>query len=103
MHLRTPCSLFSPGSASPCSTVATNCVVKLSEEAIQVFDPGLLFIGFYVWAFRRAAKQCGALGNGIFGMGKGKARRDNPEQSSQVIFNDVVSIDGAENELDMVI
>jgi cell division protease FtsH len=38
------------------------------------FGPALLFIGFYVWMFRRMAKQGGGMG-GIMGIGKSKARR----------------------------
>jgi cell division protease FtsH len=53
--------------------------------------------------FRRAARQGGALGNGIFCRGKSKARRYDQEQGPEMIFNDLVGIDGAENELDMVI
>src|SRR4029077_6354412 len=39
------------------------------------FGPGLLFIGFYVWMFRRAAQQAGSMGSGLMGIGKSKARR----------------------------
>jgi cell division protease FtsH len=63
------------------------------------FGPGLLFIGFYIWMFRRAAQQGGGLGGGIFGMGKSKARRYDLEQGPKVTFNDVAGIDEAENEL----
>jgi cell division protease FtsH len=63
------------------------------------FGPGLLFIGFYIWMFRRAAQQGGGLGGGIFGMGKSKARRYDLEQGPKVTFNDVAGIDEAKNEL----
>jgi cell division protease FtsH len=63
------------------------------------FGPGLLFIGFYIWMFRRAAQQGGGLGGGIFGMGKSKARRYDLEQGPKVTFKDVAGIDEAENEL----
>jgi cell division protease FtsH len=63
------------------------------------FGPGLLFIGFYIWMFRRAAQQGGGLGGGIFGMGKSKARRYDQESGPKVTFNDVAGIDEAKNEL----
>jgi len=63
------------------------------------FGPGLLFIAFYVWMFRRAAQQGGGLGGGIMGIGKSKARRYDQEKDAKVTFNDVAGIDEAENEL----
>jgi len=63
------------------------------------FGPALLFIGFYVWIFRRAAQQGGGLGGGIMGIGKSKARRYDQEKDTKVTFNDVAGIDEAENEL----
>jgi cell division protease FtsH len=63
------------------------------------FGPGLLFIGFYVWMYRRAAQQGGGLGGGIFGIGKSKARRYDQEQGPKVTFNDVAGIDEARDEL----
>jgi len=63
------------------------------------FGPGLLFIGFYIWLFRRAAKQGGGLGGGMLGIGKSKARRYDQEKDTKVTFNDVAGIDEAKNEL----
>lgn len=63
------------------------------------FGPGLLFIGFYIWLFRRMAKQGGGLGGGMLGIGKSKARRYDQEKDTKVTFNDVAGIDEAENEL----
>jgi len=63
------------------------------------FGPALLFIGFYVWMFRRMAKQGGAMGGGIFGIGKSTARRYDQEKGTKVTFDDVAGIDEAENEL----
>jgi cell division protease FtsH len=63
------------------------------------FGPGLLFIAFYVWMFRRAAQQGGGMGGGIMGIGKSKARRYDQEKDAKVTFNDVAGIDEAENEL----
>ena len=63
------------------------------------FGPALLFIGFYVWMFRRAAKQGGAMGGGLFGIGKSTARRYDQEKDTKVTFDDVAGIDEAENEL----
>jgi cell division protease FtsH len=62
------------------------------------FGPALLFIGFYVWMFRRAAQQGGGIG-GIMGIGRSKARRYDQEKDTKVTFNDVAGIDEAENEL----
>jgi cell division protease FtsH len=63
------------------------------------FGPALLFIGFYVWMFRRAAQQGGGIGAGLMGIGKSKARRYDQEQDTKVTFDDVAGIDEAENEL----
>lgn len=64
------------------------------------FGPGLLFIGFYIWLFRRAAQQSGGMmGGGLMGMGKSRARRYDQEQAAKVTFEDVAGIDEAENEL----
>jgi cell division protease FtsH len=64
------------------------------------FGPGLLFIGFYIWLFRRAAQQGGAMmGGGLMGIGKSKARRYDQEKDTKVRFDDVAGIDEAENEL----
>jgi cell division protease FtsH len=62
------------------------------------FAPALLFIGFYVWMFRRA-QQGGGLGGGLIGIGKSKARRYDQETDTRVTFDDVAGIDEAENEL----
>jgi cell division protease FtsH len=62
------------------------------------FGPALLFIGFYVWLFRRAAQQGGGMG-GLMGIGRSRARRYDQEQDVKVTFDDVAGIDEAENEL----
>src|SRR5262245_23552163 len=62
------------------------------------FGPALLFIGFYVWMFRRAAQQ-GGLGGGLMGIGRSRARRYDQEMDTKVTFDDVAGIDEAENEL----
>ncbi len=69
------------------------------ETLLYSFGPGLLFIGFYIWLFRRAAKQGGGLGSGMLGIGKSKARRYDQEMDVKVTFNDVAGIDEAKNEL----
>ena len=43
------------------------------------FGPALLFIGFYVWMFRRAASRAAGMGGGLMGIGKSKARRYDQE------------------------
>ena len=65
---------------------------------ILSFGPALLFIGFYIWMFRRAAQQGGGLG-GLMGIGRSRARRYDQEKDTRVTFNDVAGIDEAENEL----
>jgi cell division protease FtsH len=63
------------------------------------FGPGILFIAFYFWMFRRAGQQAGGMGAGLLGIGKSKARRYDQETDAKVTFNDVAGIDEAENEL----
>jgi cell division protease FtsH len=62
------------------------------------FGPALLFIGFYIWMFRRMAQQGGGMG-GLMGIGRSKARRYDQEKDTKVTFDDVAGIDEAENEL----
>jgi cell division protease FtsH len=62
------------------------------------FGPALLFIGFYVWMFRRA-QSGGGLGGALMGFGSSKARRYDAEQGTKVTFDDVAGIDEARNEL----
>jgi cell division protease FtsH len=84
--------------------------VEISAEPIQqgsspwltfllAFGPALLFIGLYVWLFRRAAQQGGGLGGGLMGFGRSRARRYDQEQETKVTFDDVAGIDEAEHEL----
>jgi cell division protease FtsH len=63
------------------------------------FGPALLLIIFYVWIFRRAAKQGAGMGGLLGGLGKSSARRFDQEKDARVTFNDVAGIDEAENEL----
>jgi cell division protease FtsH len=65
------------------------------------FGPAILIIGFYVWMYRRAAKQGGGgMGmGGLFGIGRSKARRYDVDAPDRVTFNDVAGIDEAKNEL----
>jgi cell division protease FtsH len=84
--------------------------VEISAEPIQegsspwatlffAFAPALLFIGFYVWLFRRAAQQGGGMGGGLMGIGRSRARRYDQAQDAKVTFDDVAGIDEAEYEL----
>ena len=83
--------------------------VEISSEPIQQGEswlsvllglaPALLIIGLYVWMFRRAAKQGGAMGGGLLGIGRSSARRFDQKQEGKVTFDDVAGIDEAENEL----
>src|SRR3954465_8445214 len=64
------------------------------------FGPALLLILFYVWLFRRAAKQGGGMGmGGILGIGRSQAKRFDITKQDRVTFDDVAGIDEAENEL----
>jgi cell division protease FtsH len=63
------------------------------------FGPALLLIVFYVWIFRRAAKQGGGMGGLLGGLGRSSARRFDQETGAKVTFNDVAGIDEAEAEL----
>jgi len=82
--------------------------VEISAEPIQTgsvwplllfgFGPALLIILFYVWLFRRAARQGGGLG-GLMGIGRSKARRYDAERDERVTFDDVAGIDEVEAEL----
>jgi cell division protease FtsH len=63
------------------------------------FAPALLIIGMYVWLFRRASKQGGGMGGGLFGIGRSTAKRFDQAQEDKVTFDDVAGIDEAENEL----
>src|SRR5690606_4897485 len=83
--------------------------VEISAEPIQEggsawsllifgFGPAILLIGFYVWLFRRAAREGGGFG-GLMGIGRSKARRFDAEKDARVTFDDVAGIDEVENEL----
>ncbi|VCU72474.1 ATP-dependent zinc metalloprotease FtsH [Pigmentiphaga humi] len=82
--------------------------VEISAQPIQTgnwlstlifgFGPAIFIIAFYVWLYRRAAKQ-GGMGGSMFGLGKSKARRYDLEGGEKVTFEDVAGIDEAENEL----
>jgi len=82
--------------------------VEISAEPIRTgsawplllfgFGPALLIILFYVWIFRRAARQGGGMG-GLMGIGRSKARRYDAERDARVTFDDVAGIDEVENEL----
>lgn len=65
------------------------------------FGPAILIIAFYVWLYRRAARQAGGMGGmgGMFGIGKSKAKRYDADPANRVTFDDVAGIDEAEAEL----
>jgi cell division protease FtsH len=63
-----------------------------------MFGPAILLIGFYVWMYRRAARQ-GGMGGGLMGIGRSRAKRYDVESDTKVTFDDVAGIDEAENEL----
>ena len=64
------------------------------------FGPAILLIGFYVWLYRRAARQGGGMGGALMGsLGKSSARRFDQNEEGRVTFEDVAGIDEAEAEL----
>jgi cell division protease FtsH len=65
------------------------------------FGPSLLFIGLYIWMFRRASKE--GMGGGIMGIGKSKAHRYDKEVDVIVTFDDVAGIDEAQNEVEEIV
>lgn len=67
------------------------------QTLLYSFGPGLLFILFYFWLFRRSSSQ-GGMG-GLTGLGKSKAKRYDQQTEEKVTFDDVAGIDEAENEL----
>ena len=107
---RVPSRPRCPPSSTRVGSVSDRNQVEISAKPIQEggspwatlffgFGPALLFIGFYVWMFRRAAQQGGGMGGGLMGIGRSRARRYDQEQDTKVTFDDVAGIDEAENEL----
>lgn len=62
------------------------------------FGPTLLFIAAIMWVSRRAASGTGGQ-NGIFGMGRSRAKRFNHETAVKVKFADVAGMDEAKQEI----
>ena len=60
--------------------------------------PTLLFIGALLWITRRAGSASGGQ-NGIFGIGKSRAKRYNQETDIQTKFKDVAGMDEAKQEI----
>jgi len=83
--------------------------VEISAEPIETgsiwplllfgLGPAILIIAFYVWLFRRAARQGGGGLGGLMGIGRSRARRYDAERDERVTFDDVAGIDEVENEL----
>ena len=69
----------------------------LWEKLLLGLAPTLLIVGLLVWFMRRGARAAGGAG-GMFGMGKAKARRADPDRVT-VSFDDVAGIDEAKAEL----
>ncbi|KAJ1555431.1 hypothetical protein HK096_010870, partial [Nowakowskiella sp. JEL0078] len=63
------------------------------------FAPTLLFIGVLFWMSRRAGGGVGSGGQGIFGMGKSRAKLYNQETDVKVRFKDVAGMDEAKEEI----
>jgi cell division protease FtsH len=69
----------------------------LWEKLLLGLLPTLLLVGLLIWFLRRGTRAAGGAG-GVFGMGRAKARRADPEQI-RVTFDDVAGIDEAKAEL----
>jgi cell division protease FtsH len=69
----------------------------LWEKLLLGLAPTLLLVGLLIWLMRRSARAAGGAG-GMFGMGRAKARRADPEKV-RVTFDDVAGIDEAKAEL----
>jgi cell division protease FtsH len=67
------------------------------EKLVLGLAPTLLLVGLLVWFMRRGTRAAGGPG-GMFGMGRAKARRADPDEI-RVTFDDVAGIDEAKAEL----
>ncbi|KKK12927.1 putative mitochondrial inner membrane AAA protease Yta12 [Aspergillus ochraceoroseus] len=65
---------------------------------ILSFGPTLLLMGSFLWLSRRATGGAGGQ-NGIFGIGKSRARRFNQETDIKIKFSDVAGMDEAKVEI----
>ncbi|KAJ3342945.1 AAA ATPase afg3 [Gonapodya sp. JEL0774] len=61
--------------------------------------PTLLLVGVLIWLSRRAAGGGGGGNQGIFGIGKSRAKMFNQEQNVKVKFKDVAGMDEAKEEI----
>jgi AFG3 family protein len=61
--------------------------------------PTVIMIGFLVWLSRRASSGAGAGGQGIFGIGKSKAKLYNQESDVKTKFQNVAGMDEAKEEI----
>ena len=68
-------------------------------STILSFGPTILFIGFLLWFSRRASAGAGGGSNGIFGMGKSRAKKYNHETQIKIKFKDVAGMDEAKTEI----
>jgi cell division protease FtsH len=73
----------------------------LWEKLLLGLMPTLLLVGLLIWFMRRSARAASGPG-GMFGLGRSKARRADPERM-QVTFDDVAGIDEAKAELAEVV
>ncbi|KXS19554.1 ATP-dependent metallopeptidase Hfl [Gonapodya prolifera JEL478] len=61
--------------------------------------PTLILVGVLIWLSRRAAGGGGGGNQGIFGIGKSRAKMFNQEQNVKVKFKDVAGMDEAKEEI----
>lgn len=68
-------------------------------DLLKPFAPAILFfVGIY-WISRRASSGGASSSNGIFGIGKSKAKKFNHETDLQIRFKDVAGMDEAKREI----
>lgn len=63
------------------------------------FGPTLLFVAFIFFISKRAAGGAGGGANGVFGMGKSRAKQFNHDTDVKVKFADVAGMDEAKQEI----
>lgn len=69
------------------------------KEIMVVFGPFLILIIFFIIMNRMTQKQMGGGGNGIFGVGKSKAKMYDGNTPTNVTFKDVAGLAGAKDEV----
>lgn len=69
------------------------------KDVLVMFGPFFLIIIFFIIMNRMTQKQMGGGGNGIFGVGKSKAKMYDGKTPTNVTFKDVAGLAGAKEEV----